>query len=564
MSFWLLAFCFIALFLLPLAIGLFGTLLPALNYLPSLGHNELSTTAFSTLFNHPTTFSATWLTLRVGWISTFISLCLALFLFACFYLRPSWRWINAALSPVLATPHAALAVGLSFVIAPSGWLLRLTSPALTGFDYPPNWQTTQDPWGVSLILLMVLKETPFLLLMLLSAAKSVPIKQTITLAQSMGYHSSIAWLKLVLPQLLPPLRLPICAVLAWSLSAVDVSVILGPSTPPTLSVLVYSWFNDADIALRLQGAAGAIWLLGLNLASIAVLFVLPRIAWPWLQGWLVNGQRRGLLSHINKLGTAVAVSYLILIISSLFVLAIWSITKQWRFPDPLPSQWRLRYWQQTLDQFSPTLINSLSLALLSAAIALLLSVVILELETRQAQIAKHRANPLRYVALFYLPLLIPDIAYLFGIQVSLVFTGLDGQYLPLLWGHLMFVLPYCFLSLAPYYRRFDSRYWHQAMLLSGSPWRSFFQIKLMMLLPALFSSLALGFTVSMTLYLPTLFIGGGRFPTLATELVALVAGADRRLIAVYALLLQGLPLLMFVAALALPRIIFRHRKGMRI
>ena len=30
--------------------------------------------------------------------------------------------------PLLAVPHLALAVGLAFLIAPSGWLVRLIAP----------------------------------------------------------------------------------------------------------------------------------------------------------------------------------------------------------------------------------------------------------------------------------------------------------------------------------------------------------------------------------------------------------------------------------------------------
>ena len=64
---------------------------------------------------------------------------------------------------MLATPHAAFAIGLAFLLAPSGWLLRGLSPWLTGFDFPPPWPTTQDPWGLGLIAALVLKEIPFLL-----------------------------------------------------------------------------------------------------------------------------------------------------------------------------------------------------------------------------------------------------------------------------------------------------------------------------------------------------------------------------------------------------------------
>jgi hypothetical protein len=66
---------------------------------------------------------------------------------------------------MLAVPHAAFAIGLAFLIAPSGWLLRLLSPWATGFEAPPPWPTTQDPWGLGLIAVLVAKEVPFLLWM---------------------------------------------------------------------------------------------------------------------------------------------------------------------------------------------------------------------------------------------------------------------------------------------------------------------------------------------------------------------------------------------------------------
>ena len=49
-----------------------------------------------------------------------------------------------------------------------------------------------------------------------------------------------------------------------------------------------------------------------------------------------------------------------------------------------------------------------------------------------------------------------------------------------------------------------------------------------------------------------LFAGAGRFSTLTTEAVSLTAGADRRVIGVYALSQTLLPLLPFLLALAVP------------
>ena len=65
-------------------------------------------------------------------------------------------------------------------------------------------------------------------------------------------------------------------------------------------------------------------------------------------------------------------------------------------------------------------------------------------------------------------------------------------------------------------------------------------------------------------YLPTLFAGAGRFVTLTTEAVSLSAGADRRVIGVYAFLQALLPLIAFVLALAVPAWLYRYRKEMAI
>jgi putative thiamine transport system permease protein len=165
--------------------------------------------------------------------------------------------------------------------------------------------------------------------------------------------------------------------------------------------------------------------------------------------------------------------------------------------------------------------------------------------------------------LLYLPLLVPQIAFLFGAQVVLVRIGLDATLIAVIWSHLLFVLPYVFLSLADPYRALDPRYARIAAGLGATPWQAFLRIKAPMLLKPILLALAVGFAVSVGLYLPTLFAGAGRVATLTTEAVTLAGGADRRLVAVTTLLQAGLPLLVYGMALALPALVHRHRRGLR-
>ncbi len=73
---------------------------------------------------------------------------------------------------------------------------------------------------------------------------------------SLGYDRTSTWIKVIFPLWFAKMRFPIFAVVAYSLSVVDVAMILGPNTPPTFAVLVWQWFNDPDLSLlpeRRQG-----------------------------------------------------------------------------------------------------------------------------------------------------------------------------------------------------------------------------------------------------------------------------------------------------------------------
>ena len=74
---------------------------------------------------------------------------------------------------------------------------------------------------------------------------------------------------------------------------------------------------------------------------------------------------------------------------------------------------------------------------------------------------------------------------------------------------------------------------------------------------------AVGFAVSVGQYLPTLLIGGGRWPTITTEAVALASGGDRRVIGVYAFVQMLLTFVGFALAMLVPAFLFRNRSDMR-
>ena len=128
--------------------------------------------------------------------------------------------------------------------------------------------------------------------MIVGAMSQVPVQQHLAIARSLGYASAESWVKTILPQIYPQIRLPIYAVIAFSLSAVDVALILGPSNPPTLAVLAVRWFAYADIQFYFPAAAAATLLLLLVVAAIAAWFGAERIAIGLGRRWIARGRRR--------------------------------------------------------------------------------------------------------------------------------------------------------------------------------------------------------------------------------------------------------------------------------
>lgn len=543
----------LAVFLLPVLAGLAGTVAPAFGWLPAIGAAQPSLAVWREFAAHPGLSTSVALTLATGWAATLLSLLIALGWAAWAQGRPAGRWLARALAPLMATPHSALAIGLVFLIAPSGWVVRWVSPGLTGWDTPPDLATVGHPSGWPLVLGLLLKEVPYLLLMTLGALHQVQARQHLAAARSLGYGPVDAWVRVVLPQVWPQLRLPVAAVLAFSLSVVDVALVLGPGHPPTLAALAVRWFADPDLRQVLPGAAAALTVLALVVASLALGRWAEAIVARVGRAWLQRGRRGGPVAMLMATAGLAAPVLAAVSALALAVLVLWSFARQWRYPMAWPSQWTLDHWQRQAEALWGPLLATLGIGLAATLFSAVLVVACLEQEARQARRADAPAARQRLLVALYLPLLVPQVAFLFGLQVLLVRSGLDGTGAAVVWVHAVFVLPYLHLSLADPWRAFDARYIRSALSLGVSPARAFWRVKLPILLPPLAIACAVGFAVSVGLYLPTLFAGGGRVATLTTEAVTLAAGADRRVIGSWAVAQAALPLLGFAFALALAR-----------
>lgn len=497
--------------------------------------------AWARLLADPALPRALALSVGVGAAATAISLALTLWLVTQLHGRALWQRLERALGALLAVPHAAFAIGLALLLMPSGLLLRLAAP-WAGWASPPDVASVNDPFGVALVLGLVLKEVPFLLwnvaAQLRPVAQAAQLRQTLLTGQAMGYAAASVWWRVLWPQLLPRLALPLLAVWAYGASVVDMALVLGPTNPPTLAQLAWGWLLDADAQMNAQGAAAALLLAGVVALGAALAVAGVRLLRPLLRAWQLRGDRPAAAAASRAVGAVVGAGALLYGLASA-LLAFVSVASVWRFPSLWPQIVSFDAWAMVVASL-PVLGRTAGLALAAAATGVLLAVA--WMETTPAH-WDDRAAPLVFATM-----LVPGVLLVAGLYQLTLVLRLDGSLSGLWLAHSLFSAPYALVALAPAYRGFDARYEQTARALGRSRMAFLARIKWPMLLAPLASAFAVGFAVSVAQYLSTQFVGAGRHATVTTEALTLASGGQRTLLAAYALLQALLPALVFGAA----------------
>lgn len=512
--------------------------------------------AWPILWNTPGLARAALLSIWTGAAATLVSLGLA-------HLAVALAWSNEQVLrlrmwalPALATPHLAVAIGLVLLLSPSGLLLRLLSPWATGFDQPPDWATVQDPLGIALIVGLVIKETPFLVLVLLGALAQVDAGRSMMQARVLGYGQLKSWLVAVAPLLQRQSRLAIAAVLVFGITNVEVALPLGPSTPPTLSMLLLQWFADTDLSMRSRAFAGAWLLLGITVSALAAGKLAAR-AWAELWShWAASGRRATRDRRVRRSARALTALVLILGLAAVIALLLRSFGGAWRFPQVIPARASLDAWRSMASELGTTMSATLALGFATAGLA-----VLLVLAAAEALHDRPRARR-RIAVMLFVPLLLPQMAFLFGLQTLLIRLGLDGTFAAVLWSHLIFALPYVWAVLSEARAQIPAGLPLTARVLGSSPARTWLRVILPLLAKSILLALALGFAVSIALYLPTLFAGAGRIATATTQAAAAMSAGNLRGAAAHGVVQAIAPLLVFVLTAVLGHALFRRRRGM--
>lgn len=536
-----------ALFAIPLLVGLAGSVMPAFGLLPQIAPGN----GWQNLIADPRFWPSIYLSFKTGILATVIVLLVTLLTLVCAHGTRLWRWLMACLPPLLAVPHAAMAVGLVFLIAPSGWLVRLVSPGLSGLERPPTAWVVPDSGGWSLILGLLIKEAPFLLLVAAAQLSTIDVSSSLRIGRTLGYAPARCWSRLIFPQLYARIRLTLFIILAFNLSVVDMAILLGPGNPPTFAVFLLSLVNDPGS--RAAASAGALLLATGVIATIGLVFLTEKVIQFVAALRRENGQRGKAIKSLRRAGQVFTASLLVLSVTAIGMLLLWSLARRWRFPDALPSQWTAENWLSRTDLFLNPLLCTLTFAVFAVIVSITSAIAWLECERN------NRVPKLDWM--WYVPLIIPQVTLLFGWQAVALLFRADGQWLTVAYAHWVYTLPYVVLILAVAWREFDPNWNNAAAVMGAGYWRILFRVRLPLLARPVAQAAAVALAVSVAQYLPTLLLGAGRHQTLAIELVTSFGGVDRRVIATLAALQSLLPLVAFIIALGLPRLFAPVKQG---
>ncbi|MCI0392646.1 MAG: ABC transporter permease subunit [Acidobacteria bacterium] len=255
--------------------GFVLVLAQSLGYFSPTGENSFTLAHYRRLLFDPEFLASLRLTFALASVATVISAVAGLALaLALRELATRSSILGALLQVPLAVPHLAMAVVLINLIAPSGLFARIAY-ALGLINAPAEFPALiGDRYGLGIIIVYVLKETPFVALMALALLVRLG-EEYEQVARTLG---APAWQRLryvTVPLVAPAVVSSSLVVFAFIFGAFETPFILGRPYPAMLAVVAQRRFTSSNLADRPDGIAVAVVL---TLVAVLLIWLYGRLA----------------------------------------------------------------------------------------------------------------------------------------------------------------------------------------------------------------------------------------------------------------------------------------------
>ncbi|MDX1742744.1 MAG: ABC transporter permease [Ruegeria sp.] len=178
-------------------------------------------------------------------------------------------------------------------------------------------------------------------------------------------------------------------------------------------------------------------------------------------------------------------------------------------------RWFIELWnnEAILRAFRTSILLGLMTALISTTLGVLASLALVRYRVPGANTIS---------TLLIAPILVPEVVLAVALLLFLNFLGINKSFGLLLFGHVIFTLPFVILVVQARLISIKRDVEEAAMSLGATPVQTFFQITLPLMLPAVLAGALFAFTISFDDITGTLFWKPGGVETVPTQIFAML------------------------------------------
>ncbi len=474
-------------------LSLAGLIFPSFGFFPPFSH-EFSLKYFTQISQYPNLTASLFYSLKVGFISFWASLFCAIAL-----CRYQSRILQYLWYIVIIMPVAGLSLGFLFLIAPKGFIARLI-----GLDWDYYGYSVPDFWGLSHILVLMLKEIPFLTLIFHQASTDKKIKNEIEQAIIIGQSAKHAFHDIAIAQIIHKCFWGLAISMVYALNSLDANLVAGATNPPNLSGLLLQILNNDNNYVL--GACLSIIILLINALFIVINLKIIKIL---MKNWFR-------FYFIMPIFSIIAHGIIGIIMLSLGILILWSISDGWFAPSVLPENYTFNSIMNAMGNNWQAMSNSILLAMIASILAILIVLWF---------IFNNPKPKLWQLCLIYYPLIMPDAVFAWGL---LKFSAFSPDYLNIFIIFLSFAMAYSYLLTLGHFQRLNQETLDNAKIIGANRWQVFWHIIVPSLENILFWNIAIIAVICCSLYAPIYIINGGITPIFALEIISSINSASRQ------------------------------------
>ncbi|MDK2564037.1 ABC transporter permease subunit [Romboutsia sedimentorum] len=224
-------------------------------------------------------------------------------------------------------------------------------------------------------------------------------------------------------------------------------------------------------------------------------------------------------------------SFVVLLISPLTVLIIWSLTNSWTWPSLFPSEFSLNGLEYLITTDS---IKSLITSLIISTIVVIITIIISLPAARAISLYEFKGK--RFFELLIMsPIIIPTISVAMGIHITFMKIGIANTIVGVVIINIVPCIPYAVRILTDVYDIVGNKLEVQAKVLGANKFDTFKYISLPLIMPGIVSASSMCFIISFGQYFLTYLIGSGVVVTYPMIMFPYIQSGDRTIASLYSL-----------------------------